>query len=162
GASAPTSLDGVKVTVAGQSAFVAYVNPTQVNVQIPANVASGQQNVVLTNANGTSNSYAVSVAATEPGLLAPTVFNLSGKQYVVPFVPDGSSAPPKGATSGATSRPAKPGETVVLYGIGFGNVPPNTLPGQLVQQSNQLALPFTVQFGSTSASLAYKGLAPDL
>ena len=46
---APTSLDGVSVTVGGQRAFVNFVSPTQVNVQVPATVSlNAALSVVLT------------------------------------------------------------------------------------------------------------------
>jgi len=58
------------------------------------------------------------------------------------------------------SRPAKPGETVVPWGIGFGPVTPNVLAGVLVGQANSLTAPLQVSFGNTPAKLAYSGLAP--
>src|SRR5882724_12413088 len=39
---APTSLDGVTVTVGGKPAYISYVSPGQVNVQVPADVVSDQ------------------------------------------------------------------------------------------------------------------------
>lgn len=74
-------------------------------------------------------------------------------------LPDGSYVLPTGAISGVNSRPAKPGETMVMYGIGFGSVTPNTPAGQIVTQPNQLSASLQISFGLTPAQVAYAGLA---
>jgi uncharacterized protein (TIGR03437 family) len=74
---------------------------------------------------------------------------------------DGSLGLPPGAITGLTTRPAKPGETIVIYGVGFGSVVPNTPAGQMAPASTQLAGPVQFLFGGTPAQqLAYWGLAP--
>ena len=89
GNSAPTTLGGTTVTIAGQKAFVRYVSPTQVNAQVPSNVDPGQQPVVVTTEGGSSAPYSVQVNPIQPGLLAPPVFQVGGRQYVVALYPDG-------------------------------------------------------------------------
>jgi uncharacterized protein (TIGR03437 family) len=64
-----------------------------------------------------------------------------------------------GATFGLNSRPAKPGDLIVAYGIGFGDVTPSIPPGVIVGQSNSLVNGIAVSFGSTGATLTYAGLA---
>jgi uncharacterized protein (TIGR03437 family) len=64
-----------------------------------------------------------------------------------------------GAAFGLKSRPAKPGDVIIAYGIGFGDVTPSILPGVIVEQGNTLANPVTFAFGSMNATLAYSGLA---
>ena len=165
GNQAPTSLDGVDASIAGQKAFVNYIvaNPGQVNVQLPSNIPTGAQQITVTNKNGTSAPFNVTVNATAPGLLAPTSFKIGGKQYVVAFLADNVTyVLPAGAIAGIPSRPAKPGETIVMYGNGFGPVTPNIPAGELVQQDSQLTLPLEVMFGDTLAQLAYFGLSPGL
>ena len=47
-------------------------------------------------------------------------------------------------------------------GVGFGPVTPEISAGQIVTQSNKLAMPFQMLFGQTPAqSLPYYGLAPN-
>jgi uncharacterized protein (TIGR03437 family) len=67
-------------------------------------------------------------------------------------LPDGSYVLPSGAISGVASRPAKPGATITLYGIGFGSVNPAIPAGEIVGPRNQLAQPLQVLFGQTSAA----------
>jgi uncharacterized protein (TIGR03437 family) len=158
---APTSLSGTSVTIGGQSAFVDYISTGQVDVQVPSTVNPGVQQITVTTAAGTSAPYPVTVASVEPGLLAPTSFNIGGKQYVAATFPDGSFALPAGAIPGVASRPARPGDTVTLWGVGFGPVTPNIPAGEIAIGNSTLTLPFQVFFGSTQAALGYWGLAPD-
>lgn len=162
GNNAPTSLDGVEVLIGGQNAFVEYISSTQINAQLPSTIPTGGP-LSLTVMNGTtaSNSLDITVNAVEPGLLAPASFQIGGKQYVVALLPDGATyILPAGAISGVASRPAQPGDTITLYGVGFGEVTPDTPAGQIVSQSNELAQPLQIQFGQTPAQLTYDGLAP--
>jgi uncharacterized protein (TIGR03437 family) len=161
GVNAPTKLGGTSVTIGGAAGFVDYISPLQVNVQVPGGVGAGTQSLVVTTAAGASAPFTVTVDATRPGLLAPSNFDIGGTQYVVAQFADGSYVLPPGAIAGLTSQRAKPGDTVVIYGIGFGSVDPNIPPGQLAEQLNTLASPFTVSFGTAPATPAYDGLAPN-
>jgi uncharacterized protein (TIGR03437 family) len=103
------------------------------------------------------------VNGVEPGLLAPTSFEIGSTQYAVALFPDDATyVLPTGAIAGVPSRPAKAGDTITLYGVGFGSVTPNTPAGQVVEASNALALPFVLKFGSTEATVTYAGLGPGL
>jgi len=163
GTTAPTSLAGTKVTIGGQAAFIAYAGPGQVNALVPSNVGTGQQQLTVTTAVGTSNSLAVTVNPTAAGLLAPGYLNIGGGQYVGALFPDYQTlvAPP-GAISGFASRRARPGDVLIIFGIGFGPVTPNIPAGQVVPGNSNLTLPFQIFFGSTQATLQYSGLAPSL
>lgn len=158
---APTSLDGTSVSIGGQAAFVAFISSGQVNVQVPSTVGLGPQQVTVTNGNGTSSPYVLDVSATAPGLLAPPSFNIGGTQYVVALFPDNATyVLPVGAISGLTSRPAKPGDIIVLYGVSFGPVTPEISAGQLVDEGSTLTTDLQVSIGGTPSTLDYWGLAP--
>ena len=161
GVNAPMSLDGTSVTIGGQSAYVAFISPGHVNAQVPSTVATGTQPVIVTTYGGSSPAVTVNVNEAQPGLLATPLFDVAGTQYVAAILPDFVTyiAPP-GSIAGITSRQAKPGETIVIYGIGFGPVTPAIPAGQTVTQTNNLTLPLQVFFGTTQASLTYSGLAP--
>ncbi|HLK62561.1 MAG TPA: IPT/TIG domain-containing protein [Bryobacteraceae bacterium] len=161
GVNAPTSLDGTKVTIGGQPAYVDYISPTQVNAQVPFSVGTGSQPVVVTNGNVASAAFTINVNAEEPGLLAPSSFAVNGTQFVAALFTDGVTyVLPPGSIAGLPSRRAQPGDTITLYGIGFGPVTPNIPAGQVVQQSNVLSVPLHVFFGTTEAVVSYDGLAP--
>ena len=162
GVNAPTAVDGTTVTIGGQPAFIDYISGGQVNVQVPSNVPTGAQPLIVKTAAGTSNTYTVNVTATQPGLLAPATFQVNGTQYLAALLPDGQTyAAPPGAIAGVTSQRAKAGDIITLYGVGFGNVTPNIPAGQIVQQNNTLALPLTISIGGTQATVKYQGLAPN-
>lgn len=156
---APTSLSGTSVKINGQPAFVYYISPGQVDVQLPGNIASGIQLLTITAAGKTSPLYQVVVNAVEPGMDAPASLNLNGHQYVAALFSDGSYALPSGAISGLASHPANPGETITLYGVGFGPVTPAVPAGQIAQGLTTLS-GFSVTIGGAPAKVSYAGLAP--
>jgi uncharacterized protein (TIGR03437 family) len=160
GVNAPTVLDGTKVTINGVPAYVAYISSGQVNVQMPSGISSGIQLLTVTNPTGTSPTYQVVVNALQPGFLAPPSFNIGGTQYIVGIFSDGTYALPTGAIAGVTSRPAKPGDTVLFYGVGFGSVTPALPAGQLSEQLNTLSSNFSLSIGGIPAMVNYDGLAP--
>jgi uncharacterized protein (TIGR03437 family) len=162
GNNAPTLVDGVSVSIGGHKAFVAYVSPTQVNAQMPSDIATGGMlQITVTNGTQTSSPYSVKVNPTVPGLLAPPAsFKIGANQYVVAQHLDGNFVLPAGAISGFNTSPAKPGETIVIYGVGFGSVTPNIPAGEIVTEDNKLSASFTMELAKTNADLGYFGLAP--
>jgi uncharacterized protein (TIGR03437 family) len=161
GVNAPTSLDKTSVTIGGQPSFVDFISPGQVNALVPSNIGTGLQQVIVTNAGVASAPVNINVNAAQPGLLAPPSFTVNATPYAVALFADGTYVLPTGAVSGITSRTAKPGDTIVLYGIGFGPVIPAQPAGQLVEQSNTLASSFQMFVGGMPATAIYSGLAPD-
>jgi uncharacterized protein (TIGR03437 family) len=158
GNAAPTALGGTTVTIGGQSAFIDYVSPGQVNAQVPSNIATGPEQVVVSTPGGTSAAYTITVNVTEPGLLAPSVFNLGAGQYVGATFPNGTTfVLPPGAVNGVASARAVPGDTIIFYGVGFGTVTPNIPAGQIVTQANQLS-GFQVSFAGVPAVVSFAGL----
>lgn len=161
GMNAPTSLDGTTVTIGGKAAFIDYISPGQVNALIPSDTPAGTQQLTITGPAGTSAAYSITINPAQPGLLAPPNFKIGNVQYAVAIFSDGAYALPVGAIQGANSRPAKPGDTVTLYGIGFGAVTPAVPAGQLVQQLDTLAMPLQMSVAGLPATLLYDGLAPN-
>ncbi|HTB11678.1 MAG TPA: choice-of-anchor tandem repeat GloVer-containing protein [Bryobacteraceae bacterium] len=162
GSNAPTSLDGISVSVNGKSAYMYYLSPGQLNVQAPEDAATGNVAVTVTNCKASGNPVMFQRRTLAPGLLAPTNYSVNGTQYMVAtFQSDGAYVlnTTTGATFGLNSRPAKPGDGVIAYGIGFGDVTPSITPGVIAGQSNTLVNPITISFGSTKAAIAYQGLA---
>lgn len=161
GNNAATSLDGVSVTIGGKNAYVDYVSPGQVNAQAPDGIPIGAPvPLVLANAQGQSDPYTVRTAD-----LAPA-FSVNGKQYAVATFPvTGSNtivyAGPTGAINGITTRPAKPGDVITLYGIGFGPVSSGDGAGVIATQATVLTNQVNILVGQTPATLLYSGLAPN-
>jgi uncharacterized protein (TIGR03437 family) len=154
---APTALGGTTVTIGGLPAYIDFVSPEQVNAQVPSGVGTGPQPVVVTTAGGSSVASTITVNRVQPGLLAPAVFKLPAGQYVAALFPDGVTfvLPP---ISGVPTRRAKPGDTIIFYGVGFGPVTPEIAAGQIVTQTNQLQSIFQTSFAGTPANVTFSGL----
>jgi uncharacterized protein (TIGR03437 family) len=163
GSNAPTSVDGVSVTVNGIPAYVAYVSPGQINVQAPddSSIGDGMQ-IQVTNASGKSNTMSITKKALAPALLAPGVFIVDGKQYVVAQFQDQTYVGRTGLIAGLSFRPAKPGEVITIYGIGCGPVTPATLAGTIAAGLTALQNPPAFRFGNTTATVPYAGLVAGL
>jgi uncharacterized protein (TIGR03437 family) len=149
---APTSLNGTSVTLGDQRAFVSYVSPGQVNVQVPDSLPAGEYDVVVQTNFGASAPTKVTVRDVQPGLFAPTSLRREGRQYAGVILPDGALV--------SAEKAARPGETVTLYGTGFGSVAPQLAVGEIVRSANAVVLPFEVYFGDKPATVTYAGLAP--
>jgi len=160
GNNAPISVGGTTVTVGGKSLFIDYVSPGQVNGQVPSDVATGSQPVIVTTAAGASAPFSITVNPVEPGLLAPAPFKLSGTQYAVALFSDGFYDLPAGLVSEVASRRAVPGDTIMLFGIGFGAVSDNTQAGVIDQGTNMLNASLDISIGDVSAVIQYAGLTP--
>ena len=115
----PTQLAGVSVTIDGNPAFVDYVSPTQINVQAPADTATGTVNVVVTN-NGAASAPAKAQLQT----VAPALFMTPTDNAVASVLP--------AYTPITSTAPAKPGDMVVLWGTGFGPTTPPVPTGTIV------------------------------
>jgi uncharacterized protein (TIGR03437 family) len=134
----PTSLQGVSVTINGVAAYVAYISPTQINLLAPDDATIGTVQVQVTAARQNSNTL-----STPKTLFAPAFFTLGGGAYVAALHADYSLV-------GAT-QPAKPGETILLYGTGFGPTTQAT--------PAPLANPVQIKIGGIAATVAFAGLA---
>ncbi len=122
----------------------------------------GNVAITVTNCKATSSLVMVTRRALAPGMLAPANFVINGTPYMVATFPADAAyvLSASAATAlGVNGRPAKPGETIIAYGIGFGDVTPSILPGVMAEESNALVDPVRVSFGSTAATVANAGLA---
>jgi uncharacterized protein (TIGR03437 family) len=164
GSNAPATLDGVSASINGQPASVYYISTGQLNVQAPADTTIGNVPVTVTNCNATSSPVMIPRRALAPGFLAPSNYQAGGTLYAVAtFQSDGAYvlSTATAAAFGVNGRPAKPGDGIVLYGIGFGDVTPTILPGLIVGSANTLVNPVTISFGTTAVKTpyVYQGLA---
>jgi uncharacterized protein (TIGR03437 family) len=147
----PTSMNGISVTVGGMKAPLYAVFPEQINIQIPFEVAAGQQPVVVTNSAGASTAFNVTVAN-----VAPSIFDLDGK---------GLGAVVKNADFSlvTASNRAKTGDVIVIYLTGLGQTTPPVQTGALVTPpsgafNNTGAV--TVTIGGVSAPIVYSIASP--
>jgi len=144
----PTSLDGVSVTIDGIPAYVEYISPTQINVLAPDDDTVGPVAVVV---NGTTFQV-------QKQQFAPAFFTFSGTNYLAAEHANYSLVGKTGLITGVTTTPAAPGETILLYGTGFGPTSPATPTGNLVTAPATLANTPQITIGGEVAKVAFAGL----
>jgi len=143
----PPSLDGVVVTVGGLPAYVSYISPGQIDALAP-NVSPGNLLVTVTNSNGTSPAVAAVAQIAQPAFF-------QWGSYAVATRTDYTYAVKNGTFSGLSTVPAKPGDTIILWGTGFGPTTPSAPPGVEVPSGTtyNTANPVTVTIGGVSATV---------
>lgn len=152
GTTLPTVLDGVSVTVNGQPAAVQYVSPTQVNVLTPNDSATGAVSVVVT-VDGVASEAAV--AMLQP--VSPAFFTFDGT-YAAATHADNSLVGKVGLYS--TTTPARAGETIILFGTGFGPTSPAVPSGQATAAVSPLVTLPSITIGGLPATVSFAGLVP--
>jgi len=159
GANAPTSLDGVSVSVNNKPAFIYYVSPGQININVPEDTATGPVDIRVQTSAGSSNSVTVTRSRLSPTLLTVPSFKIGGKQHVVALTPNFASYIGRpNMTPGVAFVAPKPGDTVSIYALGLGPTNPATLAGVTAAQNSEVALPLQVKIGDAEAIVSFKGL----
>ena len=160
----PTSLGGASVTIDGELAYLSYVSPGQIDLQVPNDSKTGAVPVAVTTAAGTGSS---TVTLAEFG---PTFLLLDGLMHVAGIIvrSDGSGAygggsydilGPTGNSLGYATVAAKPGDLVELYGSGFGPTNPLVLPGKAFSGAAQTTNPVTLDINKVSVTPSFAGLS---
>jgi uncharacterized protein (TIGR03437 family) len=160
GASAPTKLDGVSVTVNGKPAFINYVSPGQVNINTPDDTALGPVDIQVTNSYGVvSNVGTATRVRVSPTLHTVPLFNVGGKQYVAAHTPDFSTfIGQPGMIAGVPFAAAKPGDVVIIFALGCGPTNPAVPAGTIAQQTSPLASNYMVLIGGVAAQVQFAGM----
>jgi uncharacterized protein (TIGR03437 family) len=157
----PTSLGGVTVTVDKRPAYLFYVSPAQINVQVPDDSTLGLVTVVVNTPNGSVTST-VLLSSYSPAL------SLFDQKYVAGVIPTPNGS---GAYGGGTydlvgpvgqfsfqTRPVKVGEAIELFGFGFGPTSPAVPAGQAFVGSAPTDYQVPVTIGGVPATVLYSGL----
>jgi uncharacterized protein (TIGR03118 family) len=152
GKALPTSLDGVSVTLNGEPAYLIYISPVQINLLTPTDMLStGRITVQVTN--GTLTSSTVNVT---PQAVAPSFFVWDTASHIAATHADYSAIGT--ATSTPPGTPATPGETIVLWGNGWGATNPAAVNGQVLSGAAPMVQMPTIQFSSLNGTVAFAGL----
>jgi uncharacterized protein (TIGR03437 family) len=152
----PTSLAGTSVTIDGKPAYLSYVNPGQVNVQAPNDSATGTVPVVVTTSFGSATS-SVTLAQ-----IAPAFFLLDAKHVAGIILHAGGGYDiigPTGTSLGYPTVAAKAGDSIALFGTGFGPTNPPVAPGQTYSGAATALDPVTVKINNISVTTSFAGLS---
>ena len=151
----PTTLGNVTVRIGGQLAYISFVSQFQINV-LPPDVGLGTFAVTVTTPAGTSAAVTVTIQT-----YSPAFFPWPNGQPVASHA-DYTWAVKDGTFQGITTIPAKPCETIILWGTGFGQTNPANPIGVQVPASPQYntTAPVTMTIGGLPAVVAGTALAP--
>jgi uncharacterized protein (TIGR03437 family) len=148
------------VNIDGKPAAIYFISAGQVNVQAPALDKLGPVTVEVINANGTSNTATAEVRRAAPGWF---MFDPEDRKYIAGTHVDGTFLGKTGLFGAAlATRPAKPGDIVVLYGANFGPTNPPLPIGRGVSAASPLVDAPRVTIGGVEAPVLYGGGAPNL
>jgi uncharacterized protein (TIGR03437 family) len=157
----PTQLDGVSVKINNRDAYTFFISPNQINVQVPDDDTTGPVPVVVTTPNGTSDPVMVDKQRIAPALFSWAGVVPEGEKFVGALFPDSdfSGKPWVGrpgllAPLGIPTRPARPGEFVLLFATGCGDTNPPQPAGRVISGAPpRLANPVAVRIGGLQAEV---------
>ena len=159
----PTTLGGTSVTVNNKPAYLWYVSPTQINLQVPNDVATGTVPIVVKTA-GNSVTSTATLAQVAPS------FSLLDAKHVTGIIlrSNGSGAygggtydivGPTGTSLGYRTVAAKTGDSVVLFAVGFGPTSPAVPAGQVYSGAAATTNPVNLRINNVPVTPAFAGLS---
>ena len=152
----PTLLAGTSVTVNGRAAYLNFASYGQINLQTPGDTATGSVPVVVTTATGTAKST-VTLAS-----VSPQFFLLDGKHVagIILRAKGGYDIlGPTGTSLGYPTVAAKAGDSIALFGTGFGPTSPSVAPGQPFSGAAPTTNPVTVRINNVAVTPTFAGLS---
>jgi uncharacterized protein (TIGR03437 family) len=153
----PTELDGVRVTINGRPASVNYISPTQLNVQAADDATLGSVDVKVTRSGIESAPFDAELQTAAPAFF---VFPQEAGRYVAAVHLDGTLVGrPSLFSPKVTSRPARAGEVVSLFGNAFGPTDPPVASGQVFVGAAPLLGSVSVTIGNIAAQVSFAGLS---
>src|SRR5579885_2250321 len=158
----PTQIGTIGVTVNGKPAYVYYYCSAvtssicaqdQINVLSPLDDTIGDVQIAVKNGSSSSASYTATMKAAVPSFLR---FDNAG--HVVAIHADASLLGPANLYPGL-STPAAAGETVIVYGVGWG-LPTTALSQGSVTQFGQLPSTPSCKIAGTNVPVAAALISP--
>jgi len=156
----PKELACIAVEIGGKRAAITYVQNDQINFQVPTTVGAGTQQAVVIANPGRPNELRSDAATVTVTNYAPSFFTFNGKS-IAALTTDFKILADSAVVAGGVK--AKPGDTVLLYGTGFGVTDPVYQVGELADALTKVRDPFTISIGGTTlaaSDVLYAGIAP--
>jgi uncharacterized protein (TIGR03118 family) len=121
GGLSPLTAAGVGVTVGGAPAALDFVSSTQINFLVPLGISPGTTQIQVTNNGLPSAAVTATVAFLAPSFFTIGTVAATGDTYIAAEHLSYQIIAPAGFLGAATTTsPAAAGETIILYGTGFG------------------------------------------
>jgi uncharacterized protein (TIGR03437 family) len=143
-------LAGVTVWIGEELAPLFFVSPEQINAQLPSDLAEGNQTLTIRSDGKPDTKVNFTVARNAPGLFTQPVGDVA---YALAAHADGSLVNP--------DNPAAKGETITLFGTGFGPYLGATADGFALGETPNLVLadPVSIVIGDSVLVPVYAGIA---
>lgn len=145
----PTDLDGVQVLFNGVPGYVAYISPTQINVQCPAIATTGAIRLQVSRNGVLSEPDAVEIRANAPEFFR---YFAGGKAWVAALNTSSVTIGDPKILQGVLA--AKAGDVISLYGSGFEA----STAGKLITSAQTASGLAKVTIGGLPAEVSYTGL----
>ena len=149
----PISLEGVSVRFNGKYGYIYFVGPRQLNVLAPDDLPFGLITIEVETPSGNAQTSA-DVRPVAPGLFR-TVAGPIGTIYTAAVHSDGMIVGHPSSIPG--SRPARAGNTISIYGSGFGPTSPPRPAGELFSPA-ALSAPYGVSIDGNRVSSTFGGI----
>jgi uncharacterized protein (TIGR03437 family) len=144
-----------------------FVFSSQINFQIPWGLQPGTAEMVVSVNGAESAPVEIQLGATGPGIFMESQ-HFTGPYAAIAYMTDGTLAWPAGSFPGATTRPVKIGEPLIILATGLGPVtgePPVDGDDSIDDQGNWVrrdtATMPTVLVGGQPAPVFFAGLSPE-
>jgi uncharacterized protein (TIGR03437 family) len=148
----------VSVTVNNKPAFIYYASPTQININVPDDTATGPVELKISTSSGTVFTT-MTRTRLSPSLQSVPQFNIGGKQYVVALTTNFASYIGRpNMLAGVNFVAAKPGDIVTIYALGLGPTNPATPAGVAASAAGNVTLPLQLKIGGVPATVQFAGV----
>ncbi len=145
----PTNLGGTCVRINENAAFLFSVSPTRLSVQVPVVPATGNTFVEVVTNCGTPNELRSGQREVAARGVTPEMYYYFNDN-IAAVNSQGESVGPPVTFFGTRFAPARPGETITIYGTGWGTTDPIIAPGVIPAIENALVAPVRVVLNGRS------------
>jgi uncharacterized protein (TIGR03437 family) len=142
----PNTLNGTSATIAGRAAPIVSVAGDRLFLQVPFDTPAGTQPLVVTNSNGSSTAFNVTIAA-----IAPAIFIYESGAVAIDSTDFTLIGP---------GNPARAGDTIIVYATGLGQTTPALQTGEIAGQRLYGVSGLTARIGGQTAQVIQAAAIP--
>jgi uncharacterized protein (TIGR03437 family) len=163
----PTNLGGTCVESGTSKWGLFYVSSGQINALAGAAPSAGpitnplNTSVTVVTNCGTANEVISAVANVPETTVSPEFLYFPETSAVAAIEPSGAYIGPVGLIAGATFTPAKAGDVVTAFGVGWGPTTSSVPIGTIDMTTASLTSDYSLTLGGKPVQVAYAGLSPD-
>lgn len=154
------TMAGAQVTVNGTPVPIFYATPSQLGIQLPTDLSGTSATIQVIVGGQLSIPQTVSVEPFSPGIFSADASG-SGQGAILNGLEVNQGVSSLAAAgSFLNARPARPGEVVVIFCTGLGQVTPSIPTGALPTLHHTVTPP-TVTIDGLPATVEFSGMAPN-